>query len=36
MKMCLLTENVPIENEKSQMFSVFKCIRGINLCSHVM
>jgi len=34
---CLLTENVPIENEKAQLFGVFKYIyiRGINLFSHV-
>ena len=36
MKMCLLIEKVPIENEKLQMFSVFTCICGINLCSHVV
>ena len=38
MKICLLSENVPIEKKKkenSQLFSVFKCICDINLCSHM-
>ena len=34
-KMCLLIEKVPIENENSQIFDIFKYIRGINLCSHM-
>ena len=33
--MCLLIENVSIENEKSQFFGIFKFIHGINLCSHM-
>ena len=35
-KMCLLIEKVPIENENSQIFDIFKYIRGINLCSHMV
>ena len=33
--MCLLIENVSIENEKSQFFGIFKFIHDINLCSYV-
>ena len=28
-------QKVPIENENSQIFDIFKYIRGINLCSHM-
>ena len=33
--MCLLIENVSIENEKSQFFGIFKFMHGINLCRHM-
>ena len=33
--MCLLIENVSIENEKSQFFGSFKFIHVTNLCSHM-
>ena len=32
-KRCLLTKKCLLKNKKSQLFSIFKCILDINLCS---